>query len=380
MANIVWLDKAEATGSELYSWDTRGTVTGLSYSTTVKKSGVASYKIAGTVSATRSGIIADTGRRLSFWLYIEQLPSQLSVVLATGQSANVGGPSIAITTAGKLRITRDGASGLSAESTTTLSTGVFYRVTLSWWITSTTVNDHKLYINGVEETACRTTNATYNTINNTRLVLTGSASNNLICYVDSIYLDDGNDLGDPGNILCTAKQPNGDTTVGWDTFPGGDPGAGSRYTLVNERPIQTGATSPSLEQVASGQANAVFTLQSTAQGDVNISGKTQVGYMGWVFAHRDSGSAGTPAIITNNVFDGVTLDSSTPAGILNGVPVTSATYPSHANGIGMRSSGAGSDTHLMDCGVIIAYIEPTGPAAAFLPRRGSFGQDARLRR
>jgi hypothetical protein len=399
MANIVVLIKEDATetngGSGRYLWTQSNGSGAVSNSpdSAQKKSGLLSRKFAktdanpGYTLVYRTGVMADAGRRTSFWFrYTGSLGNAICIwrtasVTVGNETANSYGLELHVTSGGALYLTNGGGGSGGGQSTTTLSADTWYRITVSYTITSSSVNDAKVYIDGSEQTACRRTNSTTNTGKTNLLMgITGSINATSTIWIDSVYVDDGTDLGDPGNILITGKCPASDTTIGWDTFPNGDPGVGSRYTIMRERPIDTSVVGNCIVQASSTQANCVFALESASQGDVDISGKTQVGYVGWVFTQRGSGSAGSPAIITNNVFDSTTVSTTTPSTVNWGVSVTSATYPSHSNGIGMRSSGAGSDTYLHECGILIAYIEPTGPAADFLPRRGSFGQDARLRR
>jgi hypothetical protein len=71
---------------------------------------------------------------------------------------------------------------------------------------------------------------------------------------------------------------------------------------------------------------------------------------------------GTPKIMDNGSESAVTLTTSTS---LFTLLTTSASYPSNAAGIGMRSSAAAPDTFFYDGGTIIAYVPGSSPPVAF---------------
>lgn len=183
---------------------------------------------------------------------------------------------------------------------------------------------------------------------------------NHLCWLDQLYIDDGDDLSDPGNKRITAKLPASVNENNWDTT--GGTGA------VNERPL---SETNFRQHAASTGVRQTYTLQSAATGDVDLTGESIVGYMGWAWAKRGAGDLGdSPAFIVNNVLE-LSVSSSpiislsaTPA--LLKAPVTSVNYPSHAAGIGMRSNEESGDTFMYECGVVVAYEGPTSDPDSLL--------------
>jgi hypothetical protein len=174
-------------------------------------------------------------------------------------------------------------------------------------------------------------------------VLTPGTSH--ICWFDQIYLDDGDDMDDPGDKRSTAKLPASVNEDNWDTT--GGTGA------VNERPL---SVTNYKQHAASSGVRQTYTLQSAATGDVDISGNTIAGYMGWAWAKKGAGDDGDlPALIVNNVVQPIIL-TTTPK--LFKFSVASSSYPSHAAGIGMRSNEEAADTFMYEAGAVVVYEGP----------------------
>jgi hypothetical protein len=72
----------------------------------------------------------------------------------------------------------------------------------------------------------------------------------------------------------------------------------------------------------------------------------------WIWAKGAAGGLGTPQIMDNGTESAITLTSS---GKLFRVTTTSASYPSDAEGIGMRATATADDAFLYECGTLIVY-------------------------
>jgi hypothetical protein len=167
---------------------------------------------------------------------------------------------------------------------------------------------------------------------------------NKVCWFDQIYIDDVDDLTDPGPIYMTAKLPAAVNVDDFDTT--GGTGA------VNERPVNL---SNYRQQAGVSQVYQNYTLQAAEVGDVDISDETFIGYMGWAIAKKGSGTGSGVGLTVNGVTTGIDLTTS-PA--LVKAAVLSEDYPSDAAGIGLRSIDGDADTFLYECGAIIAYQGP----------------------
>ena len=110
----------------------------------VKKSGLASWKCntgAGAANAylERDAILANAGRRISFYLCLTNIPSAgTSIVqLLSGTTDRIG-----------LIINSSGVLGCLTGSGSTLAVNTLYRITFAYTITSQTVNEFRVYLNG----------------------------------------------------------------------------------------------------------------------------------------------------------------------------------------------------------------------------------------
>lgn len=206
-------------------------------------------------------------------------------------------------------------------------------------------NDIKVYVNGIEEISV-TALPSGDTSPQILYLRYGWILNpgvDAVCWFDQLYVDAGDDLGDPGNVLLTAKLPLSVNEDNWNTT--GGTGA------VNERPIDLANFK---QHTASSALRQTYTLERASIGDSDISDEVLCGYMGWAWAKKGSGDDGDlPALIVNNTVLPIIL--TTTAKLFN-LAVTSSSYPTHAAGIGMRSNEEAADTYLYECGVIVAWL------------------------
>jgi hypothetical protein len=288
-------------------------------------------------------VLADAGRRISFYFQYASTPAAtINIVrlLAGGTNVTGGGQgTLSLTSANKLSL-----YGLS--TTTTLAPNTWYRITISYKISSTTVNEFRLYLNGT--LAASRSNLTLAAVGTNNLQLgwvgtTGGTSK--LCYLDDIYIDDGADLLDTGDVRVTAKLPAGDTVSTFGTAVGANPATGSRFTNVNERPlnIANGWTS------SGGGQSERYLLQGAADGDVNVSQFVQLGYTGWIYAKRSV--AGAENMVLNGT---VVTKSLTTSPATYTQSVSGAGYPGSVAGIGLDASASG--VTLYENGVVIAYL------------------------
>ena len=231
--------------------------------------------------------------------------------------------------------------------------GVWYRLSLCWKITSTTVNDLRLFKDGSLDITV--TNATINQVSTQCLqVGNGNADTTLDLRLSDIYVDDSNSLSDPGNIWVTAKRPNANgTTNGFTTQIGaGGSGYGSGHSpQVNERAL---SQSNGWSMVGAGSAiTEEYNIENKNVGDINITSSTIVDFMGWLFAKALAGETAT-MILAGASFANLIL-TSTPTMFTN--IAGSTTYPpSSGTDIGIITTTALTTVSLYECGIIIAYI------------------------
>lgn len=241
------------------------------------------------------------------------------------------------------------AAGNFFDGITELAPDVFHRVSFAYLLPAADELSFNIYIEGIPELS-QSELSTGGEVNITdlRYGWTTAPGANRVCWFDQIAIDEGDDLTDIGNVLLTAKRG---ATVNNDNFDTtGGTGA------VNERPVNLDNYRA---QVATAQVAQDYTLEAADEGDVNISGETLRGYMGWLIAKKVGPLGGSFGFILNgNITSPFTLPTS-PAFLK--LSVTDSSYPSDAAGIGLPSATTSHDAYLYECGVIVAYEGPENP-------------------
>ena len=306
-------------------------------------------------SVLASSVVSTTAGRYSIYIYFVALPhANPSVPIVLNQSG-VGNTIVAVnvTTAGILQLLDNNGTQIGSNGST-ISTGVWYRFSLAFTITSSTVNQFNFFLNGIQNI----------TKSNYSLPVTSPADlniGNLLTdttmdfRISDIYVDNSNALTDPGNIWVTAKRPfaNG-TTNGFTTRIGtGGSGYGSGHSpQVNERP-----NSDTNGWSIAGAGSAIteeYNIEGKSVGDINIQDAKIVDYRGWI--RSKSLSSETANIIVNGTTTNVSLTSTTKfftqiAG--------STTYPAGTGSdIGEISSTTVTTVSLYECGIVVAFIPP----------------------
>jgi hypothetical protein len=311
------------------------------------------------------GVCADAGTRCSFWMRLGATPSTNMCVLLINQAVFGSGVlGLGVTSSGKIELLNgfNAASAIGAAGATTIAATTWTRIGMSWVITTTTNWTCKIYINGVLELTRTNADATLLHTATSEFgptlskALSGDTISNLQVWYDDIYLDNGTDLADPGDIRVTAKRPvsNG-TTNGFTTQIGaGGSGYGSGHaSQVNEQPLsQTNGWS----MVGAGSAvTEEYSVENAATGDVNITGLTLYDWMGWAFASALAGE--TASLIVGGSTSNAAL-TSTPTLFM--AAKGSTTYPAGGTDIGLITTTALTTVSLYECGVVVAY-NPTAP-------------------
>lgn len=305
----------------------------------------------GTERMAALGSVVDAGGRISVWIYIVTAPTGTSTIYSNKVSGDLQNIiRLRVTSGLVLQLWDDSAQKGSNGST--LSTSIWYRISLAWTIASTTVNEVRAYIGGVLDIT--TTNVTLANVGMADFKV-GNLSGDVSFDFRSSdhYVDNSTALTDPGNIWVTAKRPNANgTTNGFTTQIGaGGSGYGSGHSpQVNERP-NSDTNGWSITTVASAITEE-YNIESVSQGDINITGATIVDYMGWLRTKALTNE--TAQIIVNNVNTNISITSTIAfytkiAG--------SASYPAGTGtDIGEISAAIATTISLYEAGIIVAYI------------------------
>lgn len=302
------------------------------------------------VNITPDGVVADSGSRVSYYLYINALPNANCTTLSIAQSIGVN-PQI------KMRITSAGVLILVDSNNTqigsngpTLSTGIWYRICLAYTITSTTVNRFELFVNGISGISI--TNATIINTGSSAVQI-GNSSGNAVYDIrcSDFYIDDSNSLKDTGDIWVTAKRPVANGTANqWTTQIGaGSSGYGSGHSpQVNERALSN-TNGWSIQNAA--KKTEEYSIEAKNVGDIDISKATIIDYMGWVDCKVGSNSTGN--IIVGGSASNIAV--TTTENLFTKIK-GSSTYPTGNTDIGMDTNTVNQLFSLYECGIIVAYI------------------------
>ena len=311
---------------------------------------------------TPSGVLSDSGSRISFYVYINALPSA-TASLFQGASSVLGNLTwnLRLTSGGVLQLWNSTTAQVGSNGAT-LSTGTWYRISLAYTMTSGTVNRFEIFSNGASTISV--TNGTFtNTLTKSMRIGNISANSTLDIRISDIYIDNSSSLTDTGDIWVTAKRPvaNG-TTNGFTTQIGaggsGYPASGGGHSpQVNERPLDT---TNGWSMVGAGSAiTEEYNIENAATGDINLSNATIVGYEGWVSASSLASES------LNMILNGTNFSSTTNSvAKMFLATTTSATYPAGTGtDIGIITTTDLTTVSLYEAGIVVAYIpggaEPT---------------------
>jgi hypothetical protein len=359
MASLVWCESATAATQGFEEWtETGGTVT--TESTTVKY-GQRSIKLSSQSAFVRkASVLADAGRRITAWFNIGALPTtEFERLIGIQDASSLTVLYLVVDTVGKLRLVNDtdtsqGGTPSSKTGTQTVPTATWFRVSVSYTITATNNWAAKVYyseLNGTPGTLdISATNSDFNLLRtgSSKLHTFFNTNEPVTAYVMPVYVDDGSDLNDPGDIRTIPALYATESATNFDTAIGAARSA-SDYNNVNERPL---SETNGWQQAAASQVAESYLIQQTLSSlDVDITGKTIVGRLAWLWAKKGSDTF-TPCTFraaiagTGNTTTGGTLVI--PAGTATGdslfVCVTSQGSTSGSANVTCTDNDAGGNT------------------------------------
>lgn len=299
--------------------------------------------------ATVENVLSDSGSRFSIYTYFNALPATNALMFVA-----VGSFNVRINSSGVLGLYDTSANQIGTNGPT-LTTGKWYRISLAYTITSTTVNRFELFVDGIS--GISVTNATLTSIGATTLQIGNQNFSSLDMRTSDHYIDNSSSLVDTGNIWVTAKRPNANgTTNGFTTQIGsGGSGYGSGHSpQVNERAL---STTNGWSMVGAGSAiTEEYSIEGKSVGDVNITFASIIDYLGWVYA--SSLLSETAQIIVGGVNSNISLTSTNT---MFTKVAGSTSYPAGNTDIGIITSTTVTTVSLYECGIIVAYTPSVSP-------------------
>jgi hypothetical protein len=330
--------------------------------TTVKEHGWGSLKHDSGASNLSAYVVAtclaDAGRRVSIRFRFDNIPTGNSTgIIRVLTSANAQVAEVRLNSSGNL-VLYAGASGTTLQGTgsSVLSAGTtWYRVTLCFTITSASVSEWRVYLNGTQEITASNPASQVTASNRLRVGWTGTGPGaNAVMYSQDYYVDDSTALTDPGDVRVTGKMPASisGTTNAW-TLVGSAP---NRWDAVDERPA---STANRYTQTANSQVTEQFLVQADNVGDDDLTGATILGDVGW--AHYAVAAAAGSTLISmylqGNLF---TLTTTAGSGVYQTHFKVATSAHASADLIGLRSSGTTADSNFAEAGILIAYTPAAG--------------------
>lgn len=315
------------------------------------------YRPANADVAITTVALRDAGSRASFYIYLAALPTATATIAST-LATSTNQIAIKVTSAGVLQLWRGNTAQVGSNGAT-LSTGTWYRISLAFTIATTTVNEVRLFVDG--SSSVSVSNITLSATGATRLRIGNIENDSTLDFRSSDhYIDDGSQLNDTGDIWVTAKRPNANgTTNNFNTQIGsGGSGYGTGHSpQVNERPANA-ANGWSVVAVAA--TTEEYNVESASTGDISLTGKVIIDYLGWVKATSLTNE--TASIRVNNVDSSIALTST----ITMFTKVAgSATYPpGSGHDIGIITDATATTVSLYEAGILVAYRSAVSSASS----------------
>lgn len=303
----------------------------------------------GTHYTSKNSVLSDTGSRISFYTYLNGLPSGNNSLIELYTDALALRATLRVTSSGVLQLIAVGGAQIGADGAT-LASGQWYRISLAYIITSTTVNRFEVFVDGVSSISA--TDVTLSSIGITALMLgTGVTTSTGDIRISDIYVDNGNSLADPGDIWVTAKRPTANGLVNaFDVQIGaGGSGYGTGHApQINERALST-TNGWSVVNV-SGIKFEIYDIEGISTGDFDLTDATIVDTVAWAYANSLVSQTGF--IITEGVGSLISLTSTNT---MFTKVADLATYPVGDYGIATDSTTA-TTVSLFETGAMVAFI------------------------
>ncbi len=315
---------------------------------------------------TPTGVVSDAGGRFSYYLYLVAYPASASSIVSVEKSANSGTFYLGLTTGGILRVFKTNAGTQLGTDGPTLNLSQWYRISVAYTLTSTTINRIEVFVDGVS--AISITNATLTQVGSTDIQWgNDNADASLNMRTSDHYIDNSSSLTDPGNIWVTAKRPfsNGTNNQFTTQIGAGGSGYGSGHSpQVNERPLSN-TNGWSIQNAA--KQTEEYSIEAKSVGDIDISTATIVDFLGWVDCKVGVNSTGNIIIAGSASNISVTTTETLFTKIAG-----STTYPAGNTDIGMDTNTINQLFSLYECGVIVAFIPSTSIAYTLSVTAGTF--------
>lgn len=312
-----------------------------------------------------NGVVSDAGAAMMCWARFASVTPSVDTFFLIATTINVGNDIIGVglDTTGHLVVNGVGQYANRQHGATVLSANTWYRVTMSYVITSSSNWSVSVYLNGVLEVTMSSAQGNLSAVSTScamfgidAFTLTNNVSSILTMWIDDMYVDNRTDQSDPGNISVTAKQPFANGTTNGFTGTGTPSGYGSgnaRY--VNEQP--TNSTNFVSVAASGSPITEEYNIEGLSVGDVDLTGKTIKIVMGWLIVNTTVPETGN--IVVDGTQTNISITASSPPSastLFQQVSATPTAFPAGAGtDIGVVTSTAAATVKLYECGILVAF-------------------------
>jgi hypothetical protein len=377
---VTWLES----GTDLFqTTDTYFGIQGLATSATDQKcTGTSSLKLNTNSPAAQAGadsphgVCTDAGCQIHFCFRTDTYPSvSNSIMLRIRTSGGTQLYRLRLKPDGKLLNDPVTTVDTSVTGTATISLNTNTEIVVSGYMANTTTYAFKVYVNDVLDST-----ATGGTLSNVgmddfKFFAETNLGTNAHYWIDDVYVATGgassSSQPSTGSLSVTAKLPvtNGTlnqltSEVGTGPAPNGiSCGMGCHASNVSERP--TSITYGWAINTPGTPKTEAYNIQSVSAGDVDITGKTILGYVGVVRTNVHTGTA-TNSIMLNGSSSGTIAVTSAVTTFSKAA--TSSTYPPGTGAdVGLVTDSTAAIHSLFEAGVEVAYLNSAAPST---PRGG----------
>lgn len=307
-----------------------------------------------TTALKKNAVVSDTGSRVSFYMYIVALPENpLTGSICTFQdSGEVSIFLVRLTTAGVIMF-QDGSGNQVGPSGPTLTTGRWYRISVAYTITSTTINRLMLFVDGVS--AISATNVTLLGTGTNIFGMTRGTFTTFETRFSDIYVDDSASLGDTGDIWVTAKRPSANgTAANFTTQIGaGGSGYGSGHSpQTNERAL---STTNGWSMIGAGSAvTEEYNIENQNTGDMKVitANGSITDCVGWAYMSSLVGQTVQMKINGVNFAQAITSTNTMYTKVAGSINYPRGT----GTDIGIITDTSLTTVSLFECGIMVAFI------------------------
>jgi hypothetical protein len=377
MATVTFLEPGSDHTQDLSSWPaanlTQAGASTLASASDQAHTGLRSIKAVTTAggnatTASPDGILANAGSRVSLWARFSTVSPGTRTIICEAATAGYGSTvfAIGIDSTGVLVASGLGVGITAVLGTTALAASIWYRLSWAMVLTSPTSWTLKVYLNGALEITTTNAQGTLNgggAITASTLGVGSDSSSNanfpstgtITMWIDDIYVDNGTDLADPGNISVTAKRAFANGTTNGFSTNGSSSGYGSGHSVyVNGNYPLSSDTTTYLSAVATATTEE-FNIEGLTVGDVNLTGATLRGVQGWISA--TSTLTETDHIVVDGTLTAISVTNvAAPGTIFTQNSATPTVYPAGTGSdIGLTTTALAT-TKLFMAGILVAYI------------------------